>query len=85
MARKPNEAANVAATRPKKCTELHGDGKRIHVEQRQLRIELMDGLFHRRSHGTWIASRAQVNGDVVRGAVGLVIRQLDDRLGRRSE
>ncbi len=45
----------------------------------------MDGLFHRRSHGKRIASRAQVNGGVVRGAVGLVNRQIDDRLGRRGE
>src|SRR6516162_533380 len=32
----------------KKCTELHGDGKRIHIEQRQVPIELMDGLFNGR-------------------------------------
>src|SRR5215469_1322979 len=49
--KKTERAGERSRDASKKCAELHGDGKRIHIVQWQLRIELMDGLFHRRSHG----------------------------------
>src|SRR5438046_6910026 len=40
--KKTERAGKRSGDASKKCAELHGDGKRIHIEQRQLPIEMMD-------------------------------------------